>query len=215
MPESLLERSKAKSILDKSDVSKKGEYLELEPEISSPTSLLERAIVKKKPKGEYVEIPYEGEEKPESLSLVERATVKKEGKGHHWKKDIVHWMLEKPEEHRYLHALAEDIRQKYGITGTTSAARMASLASHIEHGVSAGVKGIIERKKVEMGGILPITEPIRAVPPSEYVRPVEQVIPQEAEMAEMPEAEIPAVSRLGGAVPEKEILICRKLKDVI
>jgi hypothetical protein len=210
MPESLLERSKAKSILDKSDVSKKGEYLELEPEISSPTSLLERAIVKKKPKGEYVEIPYEGEEKPESLSLVERATVKKEGKGHHWKKDIVHWILEKPEEHRYLHALAEDIRHKYGITGTTSAARMASLSSHIEHGVSAGVKGLIERKKVEMGGAM--AEPTRVVPPSEYVKPIEQVVPQEAETVE-PEERVAVGTRIG--MPTNEILLCRKLRDVV
>lgn len=214
MPESLLERSKAESILDKSEV-RKGEYLEIEPEISNPASLLERAIVQKKPKGEYMEIPYEGEEKPETLSLVERATVKKEGEGHHWKKDIVHWILEKPEEHTHLHALAESIRHKYGITGTTSAERLASLSSHIEHGVSAGVAGLIERKKVEMGGISPITEPIRAVPPSEYVRPVEQVVPQEAEMVEMPEREVPAVSRFAGAIPEKEILICRKLRDII
>lgn len=205
MPESLLERSKAKSILDKSDVSKKGEYLEIEPEISNPASLLERAIVKKKPKGEYVEVPYEGEEKPESLSLVERATVKKEDKGHHWKKDIVHWILEKPEEHTHLHALAESIRHKYGITGTTSAERLASLSSHIEHGVSAGVKGLIERKKVEMGGAMP----------SVTMKPVEQVVPEEAEIAEMPEREVPAVSRLEGAIPEKEILICRKLRDVV
>jgi len=213
MTESLLERSKAKSILDKSDVSKKGEYLEIEPEISSPTSLLERAIVKKKPKGEYVEVPYEGEEKPESLSLVERATVKKKGKLHMPHLHMPHYGT--PEEHRHIHALAEHIRQKFGITATTSPERIEQLLGHLGSGIKGAIQLELERKKVEMGGISPITEPIRAVPPSEYVRPIEEVVPQEAEIAEMPEAEVPAVSRLEGAVPEKEILICRKLKDVI
>jgi hypothetical protein len=214
MPESLLERSKAKSILDKSDVSKKGEYLEIEPEISNPASLLERAIVKKKPKGEYVEIPYEGEEKPESLSLVERATVKKKGRLH---MPHLHFT---PEEHQHIHGLAEHIRQKFGITGATPAERVEQLFGHLGHGIKGAVQLELERKKYEMGGVAPteaiapsVYAPVRAVPPSEYVRPVEQVVPQEAEIAEMPEAEIPAVSRLG--ISEKEILICRKLRDVV
>jgi hypothetical protein len=207
MPESLLERSKAKSILDKSDVSKKGEYLEIEPEISNPASLLERAIVKKKPKGEYVEIPYEGEEKPESLSLVERATVKKKGRLH---MPHLHFT---PEEHRHIHGLAEHIREKFGITASTPAERMEQLFGHLGHGIKGAVQLELERKKYEMGGISPITEPIRAVPPSEYVRPIEEVVPREAEIAEMPEAEVAVGTRLG--MPSNEILLCRKLRDVV
>jgi hypothetical protein len=213
MPASLLERSKAKSILDKSDVSKKGEYMEIEPEISNPASLLERAIVKKKPKGEYVEILYEGEEKPESLSLVERATVKKKPKGLH----MPHFT---PEEHQHIHSLAEHIRQKFGITGATPTERTEQLFSHLGHGLTQAVKTELERKKYEMGGVAPteaiapsVYAPVRAVPPSEYVRPIEEVVPEEAEIAEMPEAEVRPVPRVG--LPEKEILICRKLRDVV
>jgi hypothetical protein len=213
MPESILERSKAKSILDRSDVSKKGEYLELEPEISSPASLLERSIVKKKPKGEYVEIPYEGEEKPESLSLVERATVKKKPKG------LLHMPHFTPEEHRHIHGLAEHIRQKFGITATTPAERVEQLFGHLGHGIKGAVQLELERKKYEMGGVAPPTEaiapsayaPVRAVPPSEYVRPIEEVVPEEA--VEIPEAEVRPIPRVG--LPEREILVCRKLKDVI
>jgi hypothetical protein len=182
MPESLLERSKARSILDKSEVRK----------------------------DQYVEIPYEGEEKPESLSLVDRATIKKKPKGL-----MPHFT---PEEHKHIHELAEHIRQKFGITGATPTQRTESLFGHLGHGLTQAVRTEIERKKYEMGGVTPTEAvapsayaPVRAVPPSMYVRPVEQVVPEEAESAEMPEAEAVIPRRM----PSNEILLCRKLRDVV
>jgi hypothetical protein len=132
--------------------------------------------------------------------------VKKKPKGLH----MPHFT---PEEHQHIHSLAEHIRQKFGITGATPTERTEQLFSHLGHGLTQAVKTELERKKYEMGGLAPITEPIRAVPPSQYVKPVEQVVPEEAETVEMPEREMAVVPRLG--MPSNEILLCKKLRDVV
>jgi hypothetical protein len=161
MAESLLKRSKAKSIMDRSRV-RKDEYVELSAE-----GLPEKEI--------------ELEEKPKHRGILHRT-----------KSGIIHWATESPEEHKFLHAMAEGLRHKMSIEGLTPAERIASMETHIEHGFRAIGEGIVEgakRKKWEFGG----------VPSPEAVVPTEEV-----ERAEVPTS----------VLPSEEILVCRKARKL-
>jgi hypothetical protein len=161
MAESLLKRSKARSIMDRSRV-RKDEYVELSAE-GLPEKEVEFGV------------------KPKHYGIL-----------HRLEKGAIHWVTESPEEHKYLHAMAEGLRHKMGIEGMTPAERMASIETHIEHGVRAIGEGIVEgarRKKWELGG----------VPSPEAVVPTEEV-----ERAEVPTS----------VLPSEEILVCRKARKL-
>ena len=171
---SLLERSGAHSIMDKSKV-RKGEKTE-----------------------EYLQLSEEGI--PEKQSIIERAMVapKKEGVLSKAEHSIVHWMLEKPEEHRYLHSVAEGLRHQIGITGETPSERMKSIGIGIEHGVGKVGGGLLsEAKRLREQYSSPDTMP-SAMTPSAIVERAE---------IEMPTERIPT-----GIPSGDEILICQKIK---
>jgi hypothetical protein len=149
---SLLERSRAKSIMDRSKVRKGEEYLELSAE----------------------GIP----EKPLAFE----------------KHPHLHYH---PEEHKFLHGLGQTIRHRMGITGDTPSERIASILSHVEHGIHTGVESLketAERKRYELGGAV---APSEAVTPTAVTRGVE--IPSE-------EIQMP--------MPSEEILVCRKARKL-
>jgi len=179
MARSLLERSGAHSIMDKSRV-KKGEKIE-----------------------EYLQLSEEG--LPEKQSIIERTMIKpkKEGILTRAEHGIVHWMLENPEEHRYLHALAEGLRREMRITGETPSERMKSIGIGIEHGVGKVGGGLLsEAKRLREQYSRPVTMP-SAMTPSAIVEGAEVEIPTE---------------RIPTGIPSgDEILICQKIKlrDVV
>jgi hypothetical protein len=179
MAESLLKRSGAKSIMDKSRVTK----------------------------DEYVEIPSGIEEKPSILDLAMKP--KKEGILRRAERGLIHWAKLKPEEHKYLHAIADDIRHKMGITGDTPPERITSIASHIEHGIGGIGAGLLEeakRKREEY------SHP--AMMPSAVVQRTEVEMPSaiERQAFELPEERAEVAIPVGES---REILVCRKLKDVV
>jgi len=165
MAESLLRRSKAKSIMDRSRV-KKDEYVELSAE-----GLPEKEVEFGKPKHH--------------------------GILHRTEKGIIHWVTESPEEHHFLHALAEGLRHRMSIEGGTPSERMESIGVGISHGV----------EKVG-GGLLGFARSERERMRQQYSRAIPEAVMPSAEA----EVEMPAETR--AVMPSEEILICRKARKL-
>jgi hypothetical protein len=186
MAESLLKRSNAKSILNRSNV-KHEDYLRLK-------------------------------ESQEEEKIERKA--KKEGLLSRAEHGLVHWVTEKPEEHKYLHGLAEGLRHQIHIEGATPEERMKSIGVGVEHGVGkvgGGLLGFVksERERMAQQYSQPSAMPASVVRGTQAMMPSSMV---EGTEVEMPSAVIERGEPARTEIPSgDEILVCKrvKLRDVM
>ena len=178
MAESLLKRSGARSIMNRSNV-KHEDYLRLKD--SQEEEEMERKAKKE--------------------GLLKRA-----------EHGLAHWITEKPEEHKYLHGLAEGLRHEMHIEGATPEERMKSIGVGVEHGVGkvgGGLLGFVRSERERMAQQYSKQIPTQAVMPSSVVEGTEVEMPSAViERGEQARTEIPSGD---------EILVCKrvKLRDVM